>query len=282
MRARTGVVDMGMGEGPSDSGDSTEKHHQEECRRAAADRTRRHKQCLAMTGKGHWLVDAEARIKLPGEVEPPDLDQFPWEICFHVTVTGYNEPSCWYGPLLVCTSPVWLLGSKGSQSPSGARTFRAQDPGFEYGAPTADGAEEGTESDSKEHGNGALEINRRGYALPSAIRDEEDLKLRELMRTKEREPSTPLRRTVRVRHSRPALSSSHQSPLHCCDNYRAPTAQLPRLIRPDGHPLALERRTTSPYLQPASPFHSRIPPRSRTALPLLHPPPSRKSPGLTK
>ena len=85
---------MGLGEGASDSGDSTEKHHQEECRRAAAERTKRHKQGLAMMGKEYWLVDAEARAKLLGEVEPPDPDQPPWGIEIHVTVTGYNEFSC--------------------------------------------------------------------------------------------------------------------------------------------------------------------------------------------
>ena len=68
---------MGMGEGPSGSGDSTEKHHQEEFRRAAAERTKRLKQAPAMTGKGNWFVDADARAKLLGKVEPPDIDQFP-------------------------------------------------------------------------------------------------------------------------------------------------------------------------------------------------------------
>ena len=62
---------------------------------AAAERTKRLKQGLAITGKGHWLVDAEACAKLLGEVEPSDLAQFPWEICTHVTVTGYSENSCW-------------------------------------------------------------------------------------------------------------------------------------------------------------------------------------------
>ena len=89
-----GWLDMGLGKGSSGSDDSAEKHHQEECRRAAAERTKRLKQGLAMTGKEHCPVDAEARAKLLGEVEPSDLDRSPWEICIHVTVTAYNKPSC--------------------------------------------------------------------------------------------------------------------------------------------------------------------------------------------
>ena len=72
-----GRFDMGLGEGLSGSGNSTEKHHQEKCRRAAAEQAKRHRQGLAMTGKDHWLVDAGARAKLLGEVELPDLDQYP-------------------------------------------------------------------------------------------------------------------------------------------------------------------------------------------------------------
>ena len=56
----------------------TEKHHQGECRRAATERTNPLEQGLAMTDKGYWLVDAGARAKLLGEVDPFDLDQFPW------------------------------------------------------------------------------------------------------------------------------------------------------------------------------------------------------------
>ena len=41
---------MGLGEGPSDSGDSTEESNQEGCRRAAAERTKLFEQGLAMTG----------------------------------------------------------------------------------------------------------------------------------------------------------------------------------------------------------------------------------------
>ena len=68
---------MGLGEGSSGSDDPTEQHHQGECRRAATERTKRHKQGLAMTGKEYWLVDAEARAILLREVEPPGLDQPP-------------------------------------------------------------------------------------------------------------------------------------------------------------------------------------------------------------
>ena len=45
-----------------------------------------------MKGVMYWLVDAETCFKVLGEVEPPDLDQFPWGICIHVTVTGYSNP----------------------------------------------------------------------------------------------------------------------------------------------------------------------------------------------
>ena len=80
---------MGLGEWASGSGDLTEKHHQAECRRAAAERTKRLEQGLAMTGKEYRLVDAGARTKLLGEVEEPsDLDQPPWEIYIHVTFNG--------------------------------------------------------------------------------------------------------------------------------------------------------------------------------------------------
>ena len=53
----------------------------------------------------------------------------------------------------------------------------------------------------------------------------------------------------------PTTTSSHQSPLHC----RASAGRLPRPQRPNGHPPALGRRTTTPHLKPASPFHSRTP-----------------------
>ena len=66
-----------------------------------------------MMGKENWPVDAEARAKLLGEVASSDLDQFPWEICIHITVTGYSESSFWKGPLLFSTSSVWLQGPQG-------------------------------------------------------------------------------------------------------------------------------------------------------------------------
>ena len=89
-----GWFDMGLDEGSSESDDSTEKHHQEECRRAAAERTKRLKLGLAMTGKEYWLAGAKARARPIGEVEPSDRDQSPWEIFIHFTVTGYSESSC--------------------------------------------------------------------------------------------------------------------------------------------------------------------------------------------
>ena len=107
---------MGLGEGSSDSDESTEKQHQEECRRAAAEQTKRLRQGLAMTGKRYWFVDAGARAKLLGEVGLSDLDQSPCEIDIHVTVNGYSASFCWKGPLLVSTSSVWLHDSKGTKT----------------------------------------------------------------------------------------------------------------------------------------------------------------------
>ena len=69
---------------------------------------------LAMKGKVHGLVGAEARALLVGEVKVPDIDPRPEDFEVNATVTGYNAFSCWYGPLIVFTSPVCLLGSKGS------------------------------------------------------------------------------------------------------------------------------------------------------------------------
>ena len=85
-----GWFDLGLGEGSSDSGGSTEKGHLEGCRRAAAERTKPSEQGFAMTGKEYWTADAEARPR-----------STPWEICIHVTVTGFNKPLCWKGLLLV-------------------------------------------------------------------------------------------------------------------------------------------------------------------------------------
>ena len=114
-----------MGEGPSDSDDSTEKKHQEECRRAAAERTRRNEKGLAMKDEVHVLVDAEARAKFLGEVEVSDIDPRPEDTEVSVTVTGYSEPSCWRGPLPVSTSSMSFHGSSASQTLSDRRTFPA-------------------------------------------------------------------------------------------------------------------------------------------------------------
>ena len=62
-----------------------------------------------MTGKENWLVDAGARTKLIGEVEPSDLDYSPWVIEIHVMVNGYSASSCWKGPLTFGTSSVSCL-----------------------------------------------------------------------------------------------------------------------------------------------------------------------------
>ena len=186
-----GRFDMGLGEGPFDSGDSNEKHHQEKCRRAAAEQAKRHRQGLDMTGKEHWLVDAGARAKLLGEVEVPDLDQSPCEIDIYVTVNGFSASSCWKGQLIISTSPLWLHGFKGTKILSNRRTFRAQDLGFEYVAPTEDGAEGDNELYSIENGSEVNELHRSEGALFLAWRDKKDLKLRELKQAKERVPSTP-------------------------------------------------------------------------------------------
>ena len=95
-------------------------------------------------------------------------------------------------PLLVSTSSVWLHGSKGTETPSDRRTFRAQDLEFEYGAPTEDHAEEDNELFSKEHGNEDHELHRCEDALFLAWRDEENTKLRERIQAKERAPPTSI------------------------------------------------------------------------------------------
>ena len=72
-----GWLDIDQGEGPSDSGYSTEKRHQEKCLRARVEETARHRQGFAMTGKECLLVDAEARAKLLREGGLSDLDPSP-------------------------------------------------------------------------------------------------------------------------------------------------------------------------------------------------------------
>ena len=108
------------------------------------------KEGLAMTGKEHVLVDAEARAKPFREREMSDLDSAPWEIEIHVTVNGYSNPSCWGAhQIQVSTSHVWLFGSKGFKTPKDRRTFRAQDLGQRNDAPTEDDFEEDYELYSK-------------------------------------------------------------------------------------------------------------------------------------
>ena len=141
-----------------------------------------------MTGKEYFLIDAEARSELLREKELPDLDHSPWEIGIHVTVNGYDQSSCWKGPLLVRTS---FHGSKGTRTLKDRRIFRAQDLGQRHDAPTTDDDEEDYELYLKEHGNEARKLHRREDALYDAWRDEEDIKLRELLQAKEWAPSTP-------------------------------------------------------------------------------------------
>ena len=85
----------------SDSDDSTEKRHQEEYLRARAEKTERHRQGSAMTGKEYLLINAEARSELLREEGLTGLDRSPWAIDIYVTVNGYNRSSCWKGPQLI-------------------------------------------------------------------------------------------------------------------------------------------------------------------------------------
>ena len=216
--------------------------------------------------------------ELLGDVEPPDLDQPAWKIDIHITATGYNETFCWKDPLLVSTSSVWLHGPKGTVTPSDHRTFRAQDPGFEYGARTADGAEEDKEFCSKEHGNEAHELHLSGDALFSARRNEGGIKLRELLRKKERALPTPT-----------PPNCSRKAPFP--DSVISPP-ESPRLssLRGAAHKAIKTRRKSSGSrkTQGHSLFTARVYlpladlPSLPFALPFLHPPPSRVSPELTK
>ena len=91
---------------------------------------------------------------------------------------------------------------------SDRRTFRAQDLGFEHGAPTDDDVEEDNELYSKEHGSEAHELHRSEDTLFSAWRDEENLKLRELTQAKERAPSTPTPPSDGSRNKAPSPDSA--------------------------------------------------------------------------
>ena len=65
---------------------------------------------------------------------------------------------------------MWLHGPKGNKTLSDRRTFRAQVLGLTGDAPTTDVAEEENVLYSKEHGNGAHELDRIEGALFSAWR----------------------------------------------------------------------------------------------------------------
>ena len=82
-----------------------------------------------MAGREYMLINAQARSELLREEELSDLDHSPWEIDIQVTVNGYDQSSCWKGPLVVRTSSVWIHGSEGTRTLKGPRTFRAQDLG---------------------------------------------------------------------------------------------------------------------------------------------------------
>ena len=86
---------------------------------------------------------------------------------------------------------MWIHSSKERQTLSDRRRFRAKYLGFENGAPRVDHAEGDNELYSKGHDNGAHELHRSEGALFSAWRDGDDLKLGELIRTKERALSNP-------------------------------------------------------------------------------------------
>ena len=83
------------------------------------------------------------------------------------------------------------LGLQGQHTPTGVRESRARDLGVAHNAPAADNAEESNELYLEENCDRALGMQRRKGALLSAWQDEEDHKLRELMRTKERAQPTP-------------------------------------------------------------------------------------------
>ena len=87
---------------------------------------------------------------------------------------------------------MWLNGSKDTETRNDRRAFRAQDLRQWHDAPTTGDAVEDNELNSKEHGDGANELHLREDALFFAWRDEEELKLRELMQAKKRKPSTPI------------------------------------------------------------------------------------------
>ena len=173
---------------------------------------------------------------------------------------------------------MWPLGSKGSQTLSDRRTFRAQDLGFEHGAPTTDHAKEDNELYSKENGSEAHELHSREDALFSAWRDEEDLKLRELIQAKGRPPPTPTPPDSSLKASSSDCALNPPDPL-LLSNLRGASSETTKNRRPSPGP----RKTHGYSLHTAGislPLED--PPLSRTALPFVHPPLSRKSPVLTK
>ena len=85
-----------------------------------------------------------------------------------------------------------LHGTRDTKTLRGRQALLAQDPGFQQGALTEDGAEEDKKLYAKEHGNEAHELDRCEGAFLSAWRDKEELELRELLWKKERAPPTPL------------------------------------------------------------------------------------------
>jgi len=144
----------------------------------------------AMKGKEYWLIDAEARSELLRGRDLSDLDSYPWKIEIEVTVNGYIRDSCNTGTLLVVTSSLWLIGSKGSMTIQEFHQFNAQDLGQWHNAPTKEDDEDQYKLYSNEHGTEAHKSHIEKDALLDAWRAEEDLKLCEQMQ-KEWESSGP-------------------------------------------------------------------------------------------
>ncbi len=144
----------------------------------------------AMKGKEYWLINAEARSEILRGRDLSDLDSYPWKIEIEVTVNGCIRDSCNTGTLLVVTSSLWLIGSKGSMTIQEFHQFNAQDLGQWHNAPTKEDDEDQYKLYSNEHGTEAHKSHIEKDALLDAWRAEEDLKLCEQMQ-KEWESSGP-------------------------------------------------------------------------------------------
>ena len=253
----------------SDSDDSTEKRYREEYTRARAEEMERAKQGSSMKGKTYLLIGAEARDKLLGDEGLLNLDPSPPDIDIEVRVDGYDLPSCKKGPLRVETSFVWVVGSNGTKTLEGHRTFHAQELGYRHGAPTESDDEEEYKHYSEQHGKKTHELQCMEEALYDARREKDDLKLLELMQMKKRAPSTP-------------TSSNSSLKILSPDSALCPP-DSPSLSSPNGEaskntknrrPSCGPRKKYGYCLpQPPSPFHSRTPPSPPNGPPVHTPTP---------